>query len=106
MKANLSQYRQSPRKVRLVADAVRGKSAEKALKELEFTTKRAAGTVRKLIESAVSNSGKEAKDLVVKEIAVDEGPTYKRSMPAARGSAHRINKRTSHIKVVLNEANK
>jgi large subunit ribosomal protein L22 len=103
-KATLSQHRQSPRKVRLVADLVRGKNVERALTELKFTTKAAAHTIEKLIRSAVTNSGKEAKDLVVKEISVNEGVTMRRFMPVARGSAHRINKRTSHITVVLNEA--
>ncbi len=106
MKASLSQHRQSPRKVRLVTDLVRGKNVERALLELRFTTKRAANTVEKVLRSAVANSGKDAKSLFVKEISVDEGTTMRRFMPAARGSAHRILKRTSHIKVVLGEGEK
>jgi large subunit ribosomal protein L22 len=107
MKAILKQYRQSPRKVRLVADSVRGKSVERALVELKFTAKRASATVEKLIKSAVNNakntSGLSEKDLFIKEIRVDEGVTMKRMMPRSRGRGFRINKRTSHITLELGE---
>lgn len=107
MKAQLRNYRQSPRKVRLVADLVRGKRADESLSILEFTPKRSSRTIRKLIESALRNAefneGKKRDDLYIKEIMVDEGFTLRRFRPRARGRAGRLNKRTSHISVVLGE---
>lgn len=103
MKAFLKNYRQSPRKVRLIADLVRGKEVTKALQTLTFVNKRASGPFTKLIESAVANAkhqGVEGK-LFVKSVAVDKGVVFKRFMPRARGSAARINKRNSHITVEL-----
>jgi large subunit ribosomal protein L22 len=101
-KATLNTYRQSPRKVRVVADLVRGKSVEDALTILEFVPKRAGLPLRKLIASAYANAGK-ASNLVVKSITVDGGQVLKRRMPRARGSAYPIKKRTSHVNVVLAE---
>lgn len=104
MKAFLKNYRQSPRKVRLLADLVRGKKVVDALATLRFVDKRAAGPFAKLIESAVANAAQEGKtidQLFVKSVAVDKGVVYKRFMPRARGSASRINKRNSHITVEL-----
>ncbi len=105
--ASLNNYRQSPRKVRLVADFVRGKKVERALTTLSFFSKAASAPVKNLIESAVANANenfKVTKDkLFVKEIRVDVGPTMKRTMPRARGTANRIKKRTSRITVVLDE---
>ncbi len=106
MKAILKNYRQSPRKVRLVADVVRGKKIVEALAILKFVDKRAAGPFAKVIESAVANavsSGKQADKLFIKKVAVDKGTVLKRFMPRARGSASRINKRNSHISVELGE---
>ena len=106
MKAFLKNYRQSPRKVRLVANLVKGKSVDEALVELDFLAKRASTPVRKLMLSAVSNAknmGIEKENLFVKELRVDKGIVMKRMLPAAMGSAHRINKRTSHITLVLSE---
>lgn len=107
MKASLNQYRQSPRKVRLVINSIRGKSVERALAELKFIPKRASGTIEKLIKSAVSNaetnSGKTKENLFIKEIRVDEGVTLKRMMPMSKGRAFRINKRTSHITLELGD---
>lgn len=107
MKATLHSYRQSPRKVRLVAEAIRGKQVPQALAELGFLTKRAAGPLRKLLESALANalSGRalSKEKLVVKSITVDKGRTLKRSMPRARGHASPIRKRTSHITISLEE---
>lgn len=103
-KAILKNYRQSPRKVRLVADAVRGKKVSDAITTLRFMPKRAADPVKKLIESALANAKNNSvptETLVVKEISVNEGPTLKRTMPRARGSANIIRKRTSLISVVL-----
>lgn len=104
MKAILKNYRQSPRKVRLIADLVRGKKVAKALDMLTFVNKRAALPFTKLIESAVANAKSQGVDistLVVKTVAVDKGTVLKRVMPRARGTASRINKRNSHIKVEL-----
>lgn len=104
MKAVLKNYRQSPRKVRLLADLVRGKRVAQALEALSFMNKRAAEPVTKLINSAVANAKQEGaavEKLFVKSIAVDKGTVLKRSMPRARGSAARILKRSSHIAVEL-----
>lgn len=105
VKASLNDYRQSPRKVRLIANLVRGKKVEKAIDLLTFTLKDAAEPVKKLLESAVANAKNnyqiEKADLFIKEIQVNPGVVMKRSMPRARGSAYGIKKRTSHISLVL-----
>lgn len=110
MKSYLKNYRQSPRKVRLVADAVKGKRVDVALRDLAFITKRATSPLVKLIKSAVSNAKNNNnvsdESLYIKEIQVNKGIVLKRIMPRARGSAARINKRTSHVSVVLEEKNK
>ena len=106
MKAILKNYRQSPRKVRLIAGLVRGKNTNDALTTLQFVDKRAAGPFAKVIQSAVANAKEQGKDtdkLFVKTVAVNKGTIIKRSMPRARGSASRINKRNSHISVELGE---
>ena len=105
MKASLKNYRQSPRKVRLVADLVRGKKVSQALLELNYLPKRATEVMTKLIASAVANAENNFKvssdDLVISEISVDQGVTLKRYRPRARGVAKRINKRTSNIVLSL-----
>jgi len=104
MKAILKNYRQSPRKVRLLADLVRGKSAAEALTTLRFVDKRAAGPFTKVIESAIANAKQQeanVEKLFIKSVQVNKAPTLKRFMPRARGSASRINKRNSHISVEL-----
>lgn len=106
MKAILKNYRQSPRKVRLVADVVRGKKVTEAIATLKFVDKRASGPFSKLIESALANAvqaGKDPARLIIKKVSVDKGVTIKRFMPRARGSASRINKRNSNISVELGE---
>jgi len=106
MKAILKNYRQSPRKVRLLADLVRGKKVKEAIATLRFIEKRAALPFIKVIESAVANAkgqGVAIEALKVRNVAVDKGTVMKRSMPRARGSASRINKRSSHIMVELGE---
>jgi large subunit ribosomal protein L22 len=106
MKAILKNYRQSPRKVRLVADVIRGKKVTDALAMLKFVDKRAALPFAKVVESAVANAltqGKHKDRLFVKSVAVDKGTVLKRFTPRARGSASRINKRNSHISVELGE---
>lgn len=104
MKAILKDYRQSPRKVRLLADLVRGKKVSDALATLKFVDKRAAGPFAKVIASAIANAkqaGADETKLFIKAVTVDKAATLKRSMPRARGSASRINKRNSHISVEL-----
>jgi len=106
MKAFLKNYRQSPRKVRLVAGLIRGKNVAEAVAELDFLAKRAGLPIKKLLLSAVSNAkqmGMKEENLFIKELRVDKGITMKRMMPAAMGTGHRINKRTSHLNLVLAE---
>ncbi|MBU1637892.1 50S ribosomal protein L22 [bacterium] len=99
----------APRKMRLVADAVRGKNVNEAINILKFTPRYAAVPMLKAIESAVANlmnnsgdSGRANPDLLlVKTIFADEGPTLKRFMPRAQGRATPIRKRTSHLTVVI-----
>jgi large subunit ribosomal protein L22 len=102
--------RKSARKVRLVADLVRGENVAKALKKLEFVNKAAAPLVAKVIHSAAANirdkfqeERLEPEDLYIKEIFVNEGATLKRIKPAAMGRANQIRKRTCHINVVVAE---
>jgi ribosomal protein L22, bacterial type len=104
VKATLKNYRQSPRKVRLIADLERGKHPSDALTALQFVDKRAAGPFAKLIRSSMANasqSGKQADNLKITKVTVDITPTIKRFIPRARGAASRINKRNSHITVEL-----
>jgi large subunit ribosomal protein L22 len=99
----------SPRKVRLVADLVRGKNVAQALHILALTPKRGSGLLRKTILSAVANArytseGDEDlqhESLLIKEIRIDVAPTLKRIRPRAQGRAYRIFKRMSHIRVTL-----
>ena len=104
--AKLSGYRQAPRKVRLVAGLVRGKSVENAIVELNHRAKRAAPIFVKLIQSAVANAkaqGMDVKTLIISELRVDKGPVLKRSRPRAQGRAFPIHKHTSHIMISLSE---
>lgn len=105
--AKISNYRQSPRKVRLVADLVRGKNVTVALNQLAFTVKRSSDPIAKLIKSAVANAQNLniTDELFIKELRVDQGVTLKRSMPRARGRAFPINKRSSHVMLVLDTVN-
>lgn len=103
--AKLNNYRQSPRKVRLVASLISGKSVVDALAILPHVAKRSAKPLATLINSAVANAkhnfSLSADTLIVKEFRVDAGATMKRSMPRAHGSAYPIRKRTSHITLIL-----
>ncbi len=103
--ASLTNYRQSPRKVRSVANLVRGKSVENALNTLNFLSKKAADPLYGLIMSAVANAKNnfniEKEGLMIKELRVDVGVTMKRRMPRARGNSYPINKRNSHVRLVL-----
>lgn len=107
MKASLTNYRQAPRKVRLLAGLVKGKKVSDALLELMFLPKRASLPIKKLIESAVANAknshGVDADSLIVKNLTVDKGVVLKRFMPRARGSAYPIHKHTSNVLVELAE---
>ncbi|MFP3912011.1 MAG: 50S ribosomal protein L22 [Desulfobacteraceae bacterium] len=97
----------SPQKVRLVMDQVRGKRVEEALNLLMFAPQRGARIIRKLVSSAVANAeenaGLDVDTLYIKRIYADQGPTLKRWRARALGRATRINKRTSHLTVVLDE---
>ncbi|NTW28390.1 MAG: 50S ribosomal protein L22 [Coriobacteriia bacterium] len=99
--------RVSPRKARLVVDLIRGKSVENARAILRFSPRAAAEVVEKVLNSATANAERnlhiKASDLIVGATFVDEGPTLKRTTPRAMGRAFRINKRTSHITVVVKQ---
>lgn len=105
--AKLSYLRIAPRKVRLVADLIRGKSVEKAQTILNFTIKKAAKPILKLLKSAIINAKNnfqtDLKNLYISKITVDEGPKLKRIRPRARGQAYRIEKKTSHITIYLDD---
>ncbi|MEK7116985.1 MAG: 50S ribosomal protein L22 [Patescibacteria group bacterium] len=104
--AQLNSYRQSPRKVRIVADALKGKSVKEAKNRLDFVTKRATGPLHKLLNSAIANAknlGANADNLWIKSITVNGGKILYRRRPVSHGSAHPIHKRTSHIKFVLSD---
>ena len=105
VRATAKYVRMAPRKVRVVVDTIRNKSVEQALEVLQFSTRAAAEPVAKVLRSAIANAENNnnlrANNLVVKAAYVDEGPTLKRIRPRAKGSASRINKRTSHITVVV-----
>ena len=107
--ATLSNFRQAPRKMRMVADTVRGKKVSDALTNLDFTAKKASLPIKTLIQSALANAKAQdipTENLIVKVIKVDSGKILYRRRPAARGSAHPIRKRTSAIFVELGEAEK
>lgn len=105
VRATAKYVRMAPRKVRMVVDLIRGKQVDRALETLQFTNRAAAEPVAKTLQSAVANAennnGLRRNNLVVKAAFVDEGPTLKRIRPRAKGSASRINKRTSHITVIV-----
>lgn len=109
-KAIARHIRISPRKARQVVDLIRGKDLQEALAILELTPKGASRIVSKVVRSAAANAENNLEldpdTLYVSRAYVDQGPTMKRIMPRARGSADRIRKRTSHITVVLAEREK
>ena len=104
-KATAKMVRVSARKVRLVLDTIRNKSVAEAFAILKFTPNGAASDVEKVLKSAVANAENnlDRASLVVSEAFANEGPTLKRFRPRAKGSASPINKRTSHITVVVTE---
>jgi large subunit ribosomal protein L22 len=105
--ARISYLRVTPRKARLVADLIRGKKVQKALDILSFTNRYVAKDFKKLLRSALANAeqkgGMDPDNLIVKTVMVDQGPTLKRWQARARGSAFKIEKKTSHITLVLAE---
>lgn len=106
-KAVARYVRIAPRKVRLVVDLIRGKKIGEAIAILKLTPKAASPIVEKVLNSALANAehnyNMDVESLVVSEVFVDQGPTLKRFRPRAMGRASRINKRTSHITLVLTE---
>lgn len=107
VKASLKYLRISPRKVRLVADLIRGKKVSEAENYLKILKKRAKEPLLKLLKSAIANArhnfNLSPENLYIAQLQVDEGPSLKRWMPRARGSASLIKKRSSHIYLVLKE---
>lgn len=110
--AKLNNCPTSPRKMRLVADLIRGKKAEQALQILRFSQKEASRRLEKLVLSAVANwqiknedAEIENADLFIQEIRVDGGSMLKRLRPAPQGRAHRIRKRSNHVTVVVGSLN-
>ncbi|MBI1425108.1 MAG: 50S ribosomal protein L22 [Gammaproteobacteria bacterium] len=105
--AKLRHARISPQKCRLVADQVRGKPVEQALQILAFSPKKAAGIVKKVLESAIANAehneGADIDELKISRIFVDEGPSMRRWKPRAKGRVNHILKRTSHLTVVVGD---
>ncbi|QBP39795.1 MULTISPECIES: 50S ribosomal protein L22 [Paenisporosarcina] len=106
-KAILRTVRIAPRKVRLVVDLIRGKQIGEAVAILRLTPKASSPVVEKVLKSAVANAEHnyelDVNKLVISEVFVDEGPTLKRFRPRAMGRASAINKRTSHITIVVSE---
>ena len=110
--AKLNNCPTSPRKMRLVADLVRGEKVERALHILKFSQKEASDRLEKLLLSAISNwqsknedADVEEAELIVKEIRVDSGSMLKRLRPAPQGRAHRIRKRSNHVTIVVGANN-
>ena len=105
--AKLRHLRIAPRKVRLVADLIRGKRVEEAQNILNFTIKKSVLPILKLLRSAVANAKNsfqlDEANLYISKILVDEGPKYKRWRARARGSAGQIQKKTSHVTIILDE---
>jgi len=107
VKAHLNYLRIAPRKVRLVVDLIRGKSVQEARNILNFAVKKSALPIKKLLDSAVANAKNnfnlDEKKLYIKKIFVNEGPKLKRYRSASRGRAVEVQKKTSHITIILDE---
>ena len=105
--ATAKRLRISPRKLRLVADQVRGKAVDDALDILGYSTRKGAPLIQKVLNSAIANAehneGADVDELAVASIHVDEGVTMKRMRPRAKGRADRIFKRTSHVTVTVTD---
>lgn len=108
VRATQRYVRISPLKVRMIVDAIKGKSAETAINALKFMPMKSAGIVEKIVRSAIANADQntsmDVDQLVVRNLIVDQGPSLKRFKARARGRGARILKRTAHITVVLAEA--
>ena len=105
--AKATYIRIAPRKVKIVLDLIRNKPTDEAIALLKHTPKAACEPLEKLLKSAIANAENKNMDvtrLYISECSVDQGPTLERIRPRARGSANRINKKTSHINLVLKEA--
>ncbi|MBQ3415044.1 MAG: 50S ribosomal protein L22 [Clostridia bacterium] len=106
-RATLNYARISSRKVRIVADLIRGKNVDEALAIVKFTPKASSEIIEKLLKSAIANAENnhdmKHENLYIAEIFANQGPTLKRIRPAAKGSAVRIRKRTSNITIVLRD---
>jgi large subunit ribosomal protein L22 len=104
-RAILRRFRESPRKVRMVADMIRGRSVDDAMSILRLQQRKAAKMLSKVLGSAIANATEnekaDADKLVVTNVSVDGGPVTKRWMPRSMGRANRINSRTSHVTVVV-----
>ncbi len=108
-KAELNNLRIAPRKVRLVASVLRGRSANAALAELQVINARSSGPIAKLLKSAIANAKNKQMDtnkLFIESIMVDQGPMLKRSLPRAMGRATPIHKKFSHVTLILAESDK
>ena len=105
IKAKSKYVRQSPYKVRLVLNLIRGLEVNEALNILSFTKRKAAEEIKQVLESAIANAetnlGLNSSNLFISKAIADEGPTLKRFRPRARGRAGRINKRTAHLTIEL-----
>ena len=105
--ATLKNARISARKAKIVADLIRGKDVDEALSIVKFTPKASSEIIEKLLKSAIANAennnGMSAENLYIEECYANKGPTMKRIHPRAQGRAYRIEKRMSHITIVLNE---
>jgi large subunit ribosomal protein L22 len=106
--AVLRRFRQSPRKVRMVADMIRGRNVAEALSILDLQPRKAAKMLSKVLSSAVANATTndkaDADALVVRKVNIDPGPTEKRWLARSMGRANRINRRTSHVTIVVDVA--
>ena len=106
-RATLKFARISSRKVKIVADLIRGKDVDEALAIMKFTPKASSEVLEKLLKSAIANAennnGMSVENLYVEECYANKGPTMKRIRPRARGMAYRIEKRMCHITIILNE---
>ncbi len=107
VKAKLRHYHVAPRKVRLIADLIRGLDVERAKEQLQHQNKRSSGALLKLLNSAIANAvnnfSLKKENLYIKKSFVDQGPSLKRWKPRAHGRAGRILKKTSHVTLVLEE---
>ncbi len=105
--AKLKFVRLSPQKARLVADQIRGLPVERAVELLTFSEKKAASVIKKVLESAIANAehneGADIDELHIRNVVVDQGPTYKRFRARARGRVNHIMKRTSHITLTVSD---